>query len=84
MNRADSLDSGYEFRRTKVQFMMEVHRYVEENSLTQAAAARAMKTTRPRLNEVLKGRIWQCSIDRFVQVLAEVGLHVSTKVSKAA
>lgn len=68
----------------RAQLMMEVRRYVEESSLTQAAAAKAMKTTQPRLNEVLKGKIGKCSIDRLVQMLAEVGRHVSIKVSKAA
>jgi len=68
----------------RAQLMMEVRRYVEESNLTQAAAAKAMKTTQPRLNEVLKGKIGKCSIDRLVQMLAEVGRHVSIKVSKAA
>ena len=66
----------------RAQLMVEVREYVDESGLTQAAA-RAMKTTQPRLNEVLKGKIGKCSIDRLVQMLAEVGRHVSMKVSKA-
>ena len=38
----------------------------------------------PRLNNVLKGKIEKCTIDRLVQMLAEVGWYVSIKVSKAA
>jgi predicted XRE-type DNA-binding protein len=68
----------------RAQLMMEVRQYVDESGLTQAAVARAMKTTQPRLNEVLKGKIGKCSIDRLVQMLAEVGRHVTIKVSKAA
>ena len=68
----------------RAQLMMEVRQYVDESGLTQAAVARAMKTTQPRLNEVLKGKIGKCSIDRLVQMLAEVGRHVSIKVSRAA
>ena len=68
----------------RAQLMVEVREYVDESGLTQAAAARAMKTTQPRLNEVLKGKIDKCSIDRLVQMLAEVGRHISIKVSKAA
>ena len=64
--------------------MMEVRRYFEESGLTQVAAAKAMKTTQPRLNNVLKGKIEKCTIDRLVQMLAEVGWSVSIKVSKAA
>ena len=68
----------------RAQLMMEVRRYVEESGLTQVSAANAMKTTQPRLNNILKGRIEKCTIDRLVQMLAEVGWHVSIKVSKAA
>ena len=69
--------------RLRAQLMMEVRRYVEESGLTQAAAARALKTTQPRLNEVMKGRIEKCSIDRLVQMLAEVGRHVSITIKAA-
>lgn len=68
----------------RAQLMMEVRRYVEENSLTQVVAARALKTTQPRLNDILKGKIEKCTIDRLVQMLAEVGWHVSITVSKTA
>jgi len=68
----------------RAQLMMEVRRYFEESGLTQVAAAKAMKTTQPRLNNVLKGKIEKCTIDRLVQMLAEVGWSVSIKVSKAA
>jgi predicted XRE-type DNA-binding protein len=68
----------------RAQLMMEVRRYVDESGLTQVAAAKAMKTTQPRLNNILKGRIEKCTIDRLVQMLAEIGWHVSIKVSKAA
>jgi len=35
-------------------------------------------------NDVLKGKIEKCTIDRLVQMLAEVGRHVSITVSKVA
>ncbi|HEC16169.1 MAG TPA: XRE family transcriptional regulator [Sedimenticola sp.] len=65
----------------RAQLMVEVRRYVEESGLTQVAAAKAMKTTQPRLNEVLHGRIDKCSIDRLVQMLSEVGWRVAITVS---
>ncbi len=68
----------------RAQLMMEVRQYVEESGLTQVAAAKTLKTTQPRLNDILKGRIGKCTIDRLVQMLAEVGRHVSITVSKAA
>ena len=62
---------------------MEVRRYVEESGLTQVMVAKAMKTTQPRLNEVMKGRIDKCTIDRLVKMLAEVGWRVSISVKAA-
>ena len=49
----------------------------------QRQAAEAMKTTQPRLNDVLHGRIEKCSIDRLVKMLAEVGRRVRVQVEAA-
>ncbi len=68
----------------RAQLMMEVRRYVEESGLTQGDAAKSLKTTQPRLNEILKGKIEKCTIDRLVQMLAAVGRQVTITVSKAA
>ena len=67
----------------RAQLMMEVRRYVEESGLTQVTVAKAMKTTQPRLNEIMKGRIDKCTIDRLVQMLAEVGRQVSISIKAA-
>lgn len=68
----------------RAQLMVEIRRYIEENDLTQAAAAKAMGITQPRLNDVVKGRIEKCTIDRMVNMLAAVGCRVSFNVSEAA
>ena len=70
--------------RLRAQLMLEIRRYVEESGITQAAAAKAMKTTQPRLSEILHGRIDKCTIDRLVQMLAEVGRHVTLAVKVEA
>ncbi len=70
--------------RLRSQLMIEIRRYVEENGLTQKEAAKNMGTTQPRLNDVVKGRIEKCTIDRLVNMLAAVGRHVSVRVNKAA
>jgi len=68
----------------RAQLMAEIKRYVEVSGLTQRQAAEAMKTTQPRLNDVLHGRIEKCSIDRLVKMLAEVGRHVRVQVETEA
>jgi predicted XRE-type DNA-binding protein len=66
------------------QLMMEISDYVKDSGLTQAEAARKLGTTQPRLNDVLKGRIERCTVDRLVNMLTAVGFQVNLSVSHAA
>ena len=47
--------------RLRSQLMMEVSDYVKKSGLTQAAAAKKLGTTQPRLNDVLQGKIKKCT-----------------------
>lgn len=64
--------------------MMEISEYVKQSSLTQSQAAKKLGTTQPRLNDVLKGRIEKCTVDRLVNMLAAVGYKIKLSVSHAA
>ncbi|MDT8403260.1 helix-turn-helix domain-containing protein [Sulfuriflexus sp.] len=66
------------------QLMIEVSEYVKESGLTQTEAAKKLGTTQPRLNDVLKGRIEKCTVDRLVNMLAAVGYKVNLDISHAA
>lgn len=66
------------------QLMMEVSEYVEQSGLTQVEAAKRLGTTQPRLNDVLKGRIDKCTVDRLVNMLAAVGYKVKLGIAPAA
>lgn len=66
------------------QLMMKVSEYVKQSGLTQAEAAKMLGTTQPRLNDVLKGRIEKCTVDRLVNMLAAVGYKVKMDISHAA
>ena len=68
----------------RAQLMIEIGRYIEEHGLTQAEAAKRMRTTQPRIDDIVQGRIERCAIDRLVKMLAAVGHHVSLTVGKAA
>jgi predicted XRE-type DNA-binding protein len=70
--------------RLRAQLMMTVSAYVKESGLTQANAATMLGTTQPRLNDVLKGKIEKCTVDRLVNMLAAVGYTVNLDVSHAA
>jgi len=66
------------------QLMMEVSEYVKQPGLTQSEAEKKLGTTQPRLNDVLKGRIEKCTVDRLVNMLAAVGYKVNLSISHAA
>ncbi len=70
--------------KVRAHLMIAIKRYMEENTLTQAEAAKRMRTTQPRINDIVQGRIEKCTIDRLVNMLATVGRHVSLTVDKAA
>lgn len=70
--------------RLRSQLMMEVSEYVKQSGLTQTEAAEKLGTTQPRLNDVLKGKIDKCTVDRLVNMLAAIGYRVNLKVSHAA
>lgn len=65
----------------RARLMMEVADYVKQSGLTQAEAAKKLGTTQPRLNDVLKGRIEKCSVDRLVNMLSAVGYKVNLEIS---
>ncbi len=66
------------------ELMMKVSEYVEQSGLTQSQAAKRLGTTQPRLNDVLKGKIEKCTVDRLVNMLSAVGYKINLNISRAA
>ena len=64
--------------------MIAITEYVRESGLTQTRAAEKLGTTQPRLNDVIKGRIDKCTVDRLVNMLAQAGYHVDMQIHRAA
>jgi Uncharacterized conserved small protein len=64
----------------RAQLIIEIERYIEDHGLTQVEAAKRMRTTQPRINDIVQGRIEKCTIDRLVNMLAAVGRHVSLRI----
>jgi predicted XRE-type DNA-binding protein len=62
--------------------MTRVERYVKRSGETQAAAARALGITQPRLNDLLRGKIDKFSLDALVNMLGHAGMRVEVSVTK--
>jgi predicted XRE-type DNA-binding protein len=58
--------------------------HVKAWKLTQAAAAKRLEITQPRLNDLLRGRINNFSIDALITLARKAGLSVELKIKKAA
>lgn len=70
--------------RLRSELMMRIEKYVRESGQTQAAAARALGVTQPRLNALLKGRLDLFSLDALVNMLARAGIAVELRLRKVA
>lgn len=70
--------------RLRAELMSRVDDLVRGSGLTQKEAARLLGITQPRLNNLLKGKIGDFSLDALVNMLARAGLRVSVTVKKAA
>jgi predicted XRE-type DNA-binding protein len=64
--------------------MIRIIQFYRKSGMTQAAAAKALGITQPRLNALLKGKIGLFSLDALVNIASRAGLNVRLVVKKAA
>jgi len=70
--------------RLRSELMRQIDAYFRESGMTQAAAAKALGLTQPRLNALLKGKLHQFSLDALVNIASSAGMNVRLVVKKAA
>ena len=83
------LDLGFdkaeaENLKMRSQLMMRIEDFCRQSDMTQAAAAKVLGITQPRLNALLKGNIGQFSLDALVNIATRAGLNVRLVIRKAA
>jgi predicted XRE-type DNA-binding protein len=83
------LDLGFgkaeaENLKMRSELMIRIVQFHRRSGMTQAAAAKALGLTQPRLNALLKGKIGQFSLDALVNIATRAGLNVRLVVKKAA
>ena len=64
--------------------MIRLLQFYRKSGLTQAAAAKVLGLTQPRLNALLKGKIGLFSLDALVNIASRAGMNVRLVVKKAA
>jgi predicted XRE-type DNA-binding protein len=62
--------------KTRSDLMIELTKILESRGLTQAAAARLLGVTQPRISDLRRGKINRFSIDSLVEMLGHAGIRV--------
>jgi predicted XRE-type DNA-binding protein len=70
--------------RARSDVMIAIREAIEKWKMTQAAAAKRLGISQPRLNDLLRGRIDKFSLDALMNLAARAGLSVRVKVRPAA
>jgi predicted XRE-type DNA-binding protein len=58
------------------ELMLKIEKLLKERGLTQAAAARIMSVSQPRVSDLLRGKIGLFSTDSLIDMLAKLGVTV--------
>ncbi len=66
------------------QTMMAVEQWYKASGLTQAKAAKELGITQPRLNQLLKGKISEFSLDALVNMATRAGMRVGLTIQPIA
>lgn len=64
--------------------MIAIEQTVEGWKISQAAAAKRLGLTQPRLNDLLRGRINKFSLDALLNLAAKAGLAVKVEIIRPA
>jgi predicted XRE-type DNA-binding protein len=61
--------------------MIELTKLIEARGLTQAAAAKLLGVTQPRISDLVRGKIHRFSVDTLIEMLGHAGATVSFVVT---
>ena len=64
--------------------LIAVEQRVRSWNVTQAVAAKRLGITQPRLNDLLRGRITNFSLDTLINLATQAGLSVRLDIAEAA
>lgn len=62
--------------KARAELMRAITEYIRSNGMTQAEGAKTMGVTRPRISDLMRGKINALSIDKLVNMLAAVQIQL--------
>ena len=66
------------------ELMIALKAHIARTGLSQAAAAKLLGVTQPRISDLLRGKINLFALDALVNMLAKAGMHVEMRVLEPA
>ena len=75
------LYQNYSLDAIKQQLMSEIHQWIESSGLRQIDAAQILKITRPRVSDLVNGKIDKFSVDALIKLLERTGHQVMIAIS---
>jgi predicted XRE-type DNA-binding protein len=70
--------------RIRSRMIIALRRFIKDNKLTQAGAAKLLGVTQPRVSDLQRGKIDLFSIGTLVKLLSRAGLQVEVNIRKTA
>jgi predicted XRE-type DNA-binding protein len=70
--------------KARADLMMAIREIVDAWGVTQAASAKKLGLTQPRMNDLLRGRISKFSLDALVELATKAGLSVRVEIGRNA
>jgi predicted XRE-type DNA-binding protein len=70
--------------KARSEMMLAIRDVVEGWDVTQAAAAKRLGLTQPRMNDLVRGRINKFSLDALINLAARAGLSIRVEVVRPA
>jgi predicted XRE-type DNA-binding protein len=68
--------------RLRSQLMTALRKFIENEGLTQAGAAKRLKVSQPRISDLTRGKISRFSLDSLVNMLTDAGMDVAVKIKQ--
>ena len=82
----DAIEAPAEAENMKLRakLMRAIISHIEKRELSQAAAAKLLGVTQPRISDLTRGKIDLFSIDTLINMASAAGLHVDLKIARGA
>lgn len=62
------------------EMMTALRKFIQNEGLTQAEAAKLLKVSQPRISDLTRGKISRFSLDTLVNMLSDAGLEVDFRI----